>query len=203
MKQKKSELAPILESIDQATYGFDLKCGINWDQKVLLERFPRESPNHMGRNWTAEASAFDVSNLNLFNLAKDVKTSLTGIVYTTLSRKVSSFEQYKAVIQHLAVLVEECSLNIILDLVNNSDAVLGQVTWKSSVSAEDRKFHLASHVKLRTNEFLRELSFHLALVEDSLTGKSWMDYGHRLFANAKSTLDRLWWFANLSVPINA
>ena len=203
MKQKKSELAPILESIDQATDGFDLKAGINWDQKVLFERLPRESPNHMGRNWSAEVSTFDVSNLNMFNLSSDVKTSLTGIVYSTLSRKVSSFEQYKAVIQHLAVLVEECSFNIILELVNNSDAVLGQVTWKSSVLAEDRKFHLASHVKLRTNEFLRELSFHLALVEDTLVGKSWMDFGHRLFANAKSTLDRLWWFANLSVPIKA
>ena len=203
MKQKKSELAPILESIDQAAFGLDLKSGIKWDQKVLLEKFPRESPNHMGRNWSAEVSTFDVSNLNMFNLSSDVKTSLTGIVYTTLSRKVSSFEQYKAVIQHLGVLVEECSLNIILELVNNSDAVLGHVTWKPSVLAEDRKFHLASHVKLRTNEFLRELSFHLALVEDTLVGKSWMDFGHRMFANAKSTLDRLWWFANLSVPIKA
>lgn len=203
MKQKKSVLAPTLESTDQATHGFDLESGINWDQQVLFEKLPRESPNHMGKTWSEEVSTFDVSSLNMFNLSNDVKSSLTGVVYKTLSRKVSSFEQYKAVLEHLALLVEECSLKVILELVNNSDAVLGHVTWNSSVSAEDKKFHLTSHVKLRTSEFIRELSYHLALAEDRLMGKSWMDYGHNLFANARSTLDKLWWFANLSVPVKA
>ncbi|KAL5248808.1 hypothetical protein ACHWQZ_G017860 [Mnemiopsis leidyi] len=174
MKQKKSVLAPTLESTDQATHGFDLESGINWDQQVLFEKLPRESPNHMGKTWSEEVSTFDVSSLNMFNLSNDVKTSLTGVVYKTLSRKVSSFEQYKAVLEHLALLVEECSLKVILELVNNSDAVLGHVTWNSSVSAEDKKFHLTSHVKLRTSEFIRELSYHLALAEDRLSARPGM-----------------------------
>ena len=88
------------------TSGINLFKVANWDHAALYEALPDVAPTYMGKSWTPENTAFDVSTLHLANLKRDVKIQLAPMLLQNLDTVVSSTEQYSNALTRLALDVE-------------------------------------------------------------------------------------------------